>query len=238
MLAVISASAPVKAQQPERPASAVQPESVWSGVLVVALDGATNEAWALAQGVYADAKLKPAKLTEDIARVLAGEAPPESAGPALRDLADLRAAIHGDDAPSRRLLGSLAREQGVSLVLLVSGGTPTMARIFSASRGQFEATALLPDPQPEAAASKLPRWTTAVSTLHARAPQQPQQIPARADAQPRPQPSGEKDSFLLSGWFWGALGAAAALGLGAYALTKNSDSSSNANIPLKLQVLR
>src|SRR4051794_7643183 len=93
-----------------------------SGFAVLAREGATDAAWSLAKALYARDALRPSFVDEAHARVLAGEAAPKESGgegspvsverarilKKLADLAETRAAIHGDDAPSRQLLTSIA----------------------------------------------------------------------------------------------------------------------------------
>jgi hypothetical protein len=84
------------------------PASGPAGVVVVALPGATGAAWPLARDVYATAGLRPSAIDEGRARVLCGEPAAPDATPDLRDLAADVAAIRGDDAPSRALLGDIS----------------------------------------------------------------------------------------------------------------------------------
>ena len=169
-------------------ARAGEPET--SGFAVLAKDGATDAAWALAKALYAHKGLRPRRVDEAHARVLAGEPPPASkegvvappAPPApgandLADLAETRAAIHGDDAPSRQLLTSIATTfelRGILVVEMLPSQTPTTtppaapppararARLFFAKTG-FDAAEYLPDEgSPYAPA---PVWSGTVRSL-------------------------------------------------------------------------
>ena len=116
------------------------------GVAVLAIGDATGVAWPLAQALYADESIRP-PLSESQARVLAGEAPPADAPSSLRDLAETRAVIHGDDAPSRQLLMSLASSLHVKAFVTVEqqlDATPS-ARLFLASTGAFDAARYAPE---------------------------------------------------------------------------------------------
>jgi hypothetical protein len=278
---VLPAARPTTA--PTAPPPAAAPAAAWGGVAVVALEGASDPAWSLAQAVYADASLRPAKLGDASARILAGEPAAAGAAQKLLELAELRAAIRGDDAGSRRLLSSLAHDLGVTLLLVVSRPSGQASRpqalVFSAASGRFEPPPLLPDLPPPAqqpssappaasptqppaplpaastpappvaasaasAASAAARpplilspaasvsWTSALALLRARVPRPPPAAPTS------PQPGSERSSSISSGWLWGALGAAAALGLGAYFLTRNTDAASTGGIPISARVAR
>jgi hypothetical protein len=102
--------APV-ASGPARPAG--------QGVAVLAVGGASrDEAFALARAVYGS-RLRPRSLDEVRARVLAGGDPPANASRELRELAEVRGAVTGDDAAGRRLLTGLAQQVGAHALLVV-----------------------------------------------------------------------------------------------------------------------
>jgi hypothetical protein len=87
------------------------------GFAVIALDGAKDAAAPLARAVYSRPSLRPdASLDESRAHVLLGDAPP----PQLVDLGSTRAAIHGDDAPSKQLLTNVAADFHLRGVVVVS----------------------------------------------------------------------------------------------------------------------
>ena len=79
-----------------------------TGFAVLAQGAALAWAWPLAKELYARDAMRPPSLDEAHARVFAGEPPPADAPSDLRDLAETRAAIRGEDAPSRQLLAALA----------------------------------------------------------------------------------------------------------------------------------
>src|SRR5450755_3994730 len=94
------------------------------GFAVVALDGAHDAAVPLGRAVYSRPSLRPdASLDEGRAHVLLGEPAP----PALADLASTRAAIHGDDAPSRQLLANIAADFHLRGIIVVSCDTEANA---------------------------------------------------------------------------------------------------------------
>jgi hypothetical protein len=204
---------------PPAPLAAPPATQAWGGVAVIAVDGSIDAAWSLARALYADAALRPPRLDDATARVLAGEPAAEGAPLRLRDLAALRAAIHGDDAPSRRLLLSLRQELGVSLILLVDQtASGPRARLFAGAGFDED---LLVDEAPPRPTS----WSRATMRVKARAPAPP---PVREA------PAGPRGSTILSsGWFWGALGLAAAAGLTVFALSRRSSGSSSA-IPVQV----
>src|SRR6476646_9839670 len=111
-LAAIFVVGIVHAQTPSAP----PPPPPAQGVAVVGL-GARDEAFTLARAVYAG-RLRPAALDEQRARVLAGDAAPPSASKELRELGELRAAVTGEDAASRKLLASIAQQLGAEALLV------------------------------------------------------------------------------------------------------------------------
>jgi hypothetical protein len=204
-----------------------------SGLAVVAAGEGSQEAWPLAQAVYAKTSLRPS-FDEAHARVLAGEAPASDAPKDLVDLAETRAAIRGDDAPSRRLLGSLATTlhvKGIVLVMVPSGAPP-YARTFVAESGAFDAaryTAEAPD-------GGTPDWTSVVASLDRAYGERPV-APALATA-PMPPPRDKETPsrpFYTSPWFWAAVGAAAFGGVALYFATRDNGPDT---IHLQLQVPR
>ena len=134
-------------------AAVVHVEDNQHGLVVLGLGNTVDVAWPLARSVYADAALRPTMLDEAHARVLVGEPPRDGADAAaaeLRDLADTRGAIHGDDAASRRLLESIARALHVKgIVVVEAGATPTArpsARVFVTTASAYDPVHYDPDP--------------------------------------------------------------------------------------------
>jgi len=129
-----------RADDPAHPARATDPEH---GLAVMGLGSAVDAAWPLARAVYADAGLRPTTLDEAHARVLVGEPVAESSSTDLRDLAETRAAIHGDDAASRRLLASIASSLHVKGIVVVDAGSAVdprpAARVYVTSAGAYDA---------------------------------------------------------------------------------------------------
>lgn len=96
---------------PERPAG--------QGVAVLAIGtNAHEDAFALARAIYGS-RLRPTSLDEVRARVLAGGAPPANASRELRELAEIRAGLTGEDAAGRRLLTGIAQQIGAEALLVV-----------------------------------------------------------------------------------------------------------------------
>jgi hypothetical protein len=157
------------------------------GIVVLAAPGAEAPAWALAKEAYADDALRPPTLDEARARILAGQPPAADASRALRDLADQRAGVRGEDGASRALLATIAGQLGVRAVVVVTRGADgaVSARVFVTESGTFDAARYAPEP-PEAEASApaaasngamdahpdggtspapIPRWTGTVASL-------------------------------------------------------------------------
>jgi hypothetical protein len=249
VLAAAARSSLAFAQPPPVPASAPTPASV--GLAVVAMAGATDSAWPLARSVYAAESLRPVSMDEPHARSLCGEAPPSNAPPDVRDLAELIASLHGDDAPSRALLGDIARRFSVRAVVVVraDGGRPS-ARVFLADAGAFDAATYTPDEASPLSWSEATRslvrafgWPppdrirnqdALVAGESARSLSGGTHAPSLATHEE----SGNRGQvrrreFYESGWFWGALGAAAFAGGAVFLATRDSGGSA---IHLQVQV--
>jgi hypothetical protein len=182
------------------------PPVVASGVLVLATEGSVAAAWPLAQSVYGDSGLRPSGVDVATASVLAGEKPAEGAPVRLRELAEVRAAVRGDDAPSRRILASLARDFTVTAIAVVSvaDGKPTF-RLFLAATGQMDVVSFAPD-----GGDGPISWRGAVEAMRPRlapAPTGPRVEAAAPVKGPEDESSrsGASGSFLTSKWFWGAI---------------------------------
>lgn len=196
---------------PPPPAAVAPPMAAPHGLAVVALGGATDAAWPLAQSVYGTPSLRPAALDEARARVLCGEPAGPGAPQDVRDLAESLAAVKGEDAPSRMLLGEIARRLNVRalLVVRVAAGQPG-ARVFLPEAGAFDAASYAPDAGPVVA------WTAAARSL-ARTFGAEASVPPSLGAPPLAThedltlaaPPPRSKAFYESGWFWGAVGAAA-----------------------------
>lgn len=175
--------------------------SLQRGVAVVAMGtDATDATWALASRVYADPLLRPIQLDEPTARVLAGEEAGARAAPRMRELAIARQALRPGDPLVPRLAESISAELGGASLLLVHMASPAQPRalLYSASKRALVTPELWQQPDARGVRS----WEAAVGWLHAHALASQPRAPARAP--------GSK-SVLASGWFWGALGAAAAV---------------------------
>jgi hypothetical protein len=244
-----SPAAPAASPPPVAIATAA-PAPASSGLVVVALGGSMDVAWPLARAVYAQPSLRPSAVDEASARVLCGEAPAPDAPRAVRDLAETVAAIKGDDLPSRTLLAEIARRTGARAVVVVHPEAGrAVARVLLPDAGVFDAATYAPD-----AATPL-TWNAAAQSL-ARAYGGSTTPAALAGAAPAPGAAGStattsapplathaepqlttepprKRAFYESGWFWGALGAAAFAGGAAYFATRDNGAST---IHLQMQV--
>jgi hypothetical protein len=208
-------------------------------VAVVAMAGAIDAAWPLAQSVYGTPSIRPYAVDEVHARVLCGEPVVPTSPADVHDLADTVAAVRGEDAASRAVLSDIARRLNVRAVAVVhvDGGKPVM-RVFVAETQAFDAASYAPDAGAAGVA-----WASTTQSL-ARAfggpvtalgPGEPQSAPPLAtheepainNAPPKPK------AFYESGWFWGALGAAAFAGGALYFATRDNSATS---IHLDMQV--
>ena len=239
VMAVAVVSPAALAQDPAPPAVTATlptppPVAGPRGVAVVALGGATDAAWPLAQAIYGTPSLRPAMLDEPHARILCGEPAGAGAPPDVKDLAESLAAIKGEDAPSRMLLGEIARRLNVRalLVVRVEAGRAT-ARPFLPETGTFDAAVYAPDAGPTVS------WVAASQSLARTFGGEPApgggSAPALATHEEPvitgPPPRGK--AFYESGWFWGALGAAAFAGGAIFFATRDNGEST---IHLQMQV--
>jgi hypothetical protein len=232
-----AAPAPPPAPAPA-PAAAVAP----NGVAVVAMPGATDAAWPLAQSVYTTASIRPVAVDEVHARVLCGEAAPASAPGDVRDLADTVAAVRGEDPASRAILADMARKLNVrALVVVHLDGAKPVARVFIPDTQAFDAASYGPDASAGALAWSLTTQSLA-RTFGGPAASAPlagqpaagtapalatREEPEVTNAPPKPK------AFYESGWFWGALGAALFAGGAVYFATRDNGAST---IHLDMQV--
>ena len=200
---------PPRAAPAQAPAG---PVDLKDGIAVIAAAKAPiGEAWSLATSVYSDPKLRPSRLDDATARVLAGEPVPKRASAKLRELAELRSEIRPEGTATKRLLSSLASELQVSGLLVVYqvGPAQPRARLFVAARGDFAEPVLWPQPEPNGKRS----WRVAQQWL-------------RAQSSRGRQPSSSGSSVVASPWFWGALVAAAGAAVIGYSVTRDDDSNS------------
>jgi hypothetical protein len=244
-LVILNAVRPAYADSPppslSSTASVSTPAS--AGIAVVGLPGATDAAWSLARSIYAAPSLKPGPVDELRAHVLCGEAVPSGAPADIRDLADTVAALRGDDAPSRALLGDIARRFSAQAVAVVGidAGRPS-ARVFLADTGSFDAATYAPDEGSSVSWAVATRSLVRAFGSPGSSRGEPAGAPSRAagapvlatheapkveSAQPR------RREFYESGWFWGALGAAAFAGGAVFLATRDTAPST---IHLQLEV--
>ena len=222
------------------------------GLAVIALEGTSDTAWPLAKAIYARPTLRPASLDEARARVLAGEPLPPQSSPALRDLAETRVAVHGDDAPSRQLLSSIAESLHVRGLIVVAServeapvvtmgtaesaplqvrSSQPVARVFLVETRAMDAARYYPDDDGVG-------WTGAARSLErsygVALPTAAAGAFAAAPPKLKPEESSASHPFYSSPWFWGALGAAAVGATAVYFATQ--DNSGSSTIHLQAQV--
>jgi hypothetical protein len=202
--------------------------------------GPNPPAFDLARAIYAS-RLRPASVDEPHARVLAGEAPPAGAPADLRDLAEMRSTVRGDDAPSRAVLDAIANAfhlKGIVVVDMLPApnlpasndpSSPTApqarARVFLVGPHLFDAAQYAPGPGGD--------WATTVQSL------QRTFLPAAAPLAAGPlgpiPETPTKKPFYTSPWFWGAAAAAVFAGAGIYVATRDNGPRT---IHLQLQVTK
>jgi hypothetical protein len=215
------------------------------GLAVLALGAPSEAATELARETSADNSLRSA--SDARARVLLGEPVPSGAPREVVDLADLRAAVKGDDVASRQILAAIALKLGVRGIVVVeeTPGKAPSARLFLAESGEMDAARYEPD-----TGSSPIAWSATVRSL-ARAlgtTVLPEPVPGAtpsATAGAATSPFSVREGpridntppshrmFYESPWFWGAIGAAAFAAVGIFFATR--DNSTN-TIHLQLQV--
>lgn len=195
------------------------------GYAVLARSAQRDAAWSLAQETYRSERLRP-RLDEATARVLVGEAAPPARRD-LRDVAETRDAIVDTGAPSRKLLASLAKDLELEGILVVSreGEGAAVARLFEAADGTFSPI--------EVREGEGGQWGAAVASIERLAPRLAPE-PVKVAEKPAPA-EGKSKAFYESPWFWGAAGAALALGGAFFLATRDSSSDS---IHVQMQVPR
>jgi hypothetical protein len=203
------------------------------GLAVVAFPGALDAAWALASAVYAEKSLTPCGVDEAQARVLCGEAPPSNAPTPLRELAETVGALRADDAPTRALLGDIARRLSVRALLAVRGsGESATAQLFLPDVGAFDAPTYAPDLKPQES------WSKTVQSLvrsFGLAPPRPRAPPLATRLAPRTGREVSSRQFYESLWFWGAVGAAALVGGGAYYFAARDSGAPTIHLEVQLR---
>ncbi len=201
------------------------------GLAVVAVAGATDVAWPLAQSIYMDRLLRPDSLDDRHARVLCGERPLGSAPSDLLDLHQMVAALGDDDAATRVLLGELAHRLSVRAIVVVRVGEKgrTIAKVFLSETASFDAPEYSPDE------GQTPDWSAVVRSLERSfgTLAVKLQAPALATREAPLREERHPKQFYESGWFWGALGAAALAGGAFYFVSRDSSAPT---IHLELQV--
>jgi hypothetical protein len=252
-----SAEPPSASSAASSAASSTAPAAASRGLAVLAVDGATDAAWSLAREIYANAALRPEGLDDARARVLAGEAPGADAPPRVRELAQLRAAVKGDDIASRQILPAIAEQlhvRGVVVVERPANANP-VARVYIADTRAFDAARYAPDdgatltwsgateslarafgtPPPATIFPSSPASTSApLSNASNGSSALERQSSVALREGPKVEngpPAGKK--FYESGWFWGALGAAAFIGGAVFFATRDNTPGT---IHLQMQV--
>ena len=133
------------------------PAAAPSGVAVLARPGAEDAAWALAKEVYAARRCARPRSTSR-ARACSWGTPLQRRSAGVKDLADERAGVHGDDGASRALLRTIASQLNVRALVVVEAaheGAPSpSARVFVSETGTFDAARYDAGPSPRDACSR------------------------------------------------------------------------------------
>jgi hypothetical protein len=170
----------------------------------------------------------------------------------MRELAELRASVKGNDAASRRLLTDIGRDANASALLVVTregiesppppastdagldtdGGTnaalgagavpPMGARVVA--RLFDVKTGEFDAARYEPEAGSATPWQATVQSLVPRFPAPPAARPMASPPPPPPLGEGkERKPFYLSPWFWGAVGGALLVGAFVYFAGQKND---------------
>lgn len=244
LLALTSAREAAADETPLPPPPAVATPSAPPSVAIVAGTATRDDAFVLARALYTT-RLRPRRLDEVRARVLAGQPVPEDAPPDVKELGELRAAVAGEDAASRSVLASLAKRLGATALLVVvregdPATGPVVARLFLAETGELDAARYAPVPGDNG----VPTWRPTIASLERRfpAPSMPSTAatPAPTAGIGKPQPflseprkSEESKPFYTSPWLWGSIGAAALLG-GLFYVASRDTSSDTIHLQVQL----
>jgi hypothetical protein len=212
------------------------------GAVVVAVgDEAGPAARALAREVYRDERLRP-RIDDPTARVLAGDAPGPDAPASLTDLGRARAGlvvpVSEDDATYRRVLAGIGAELGAELVVPVEvRGGRTSARALRVEGASFAGVEVSATVSGEPAGAPI-QWANAPAVLRALLPADrpveakpagPRAGALAPTAKPGPPPRARRPaeppskSMFSSPFFWGSLGAVAAVGIGIFVAARVSD---------------
>ncbi len=219
----------------QAPPPMVVPAKQTQGVAVLGTAGTRDEAFTLGRAVYAS-KLRPTSLDDAHAKVLAGDAAKDDASKELKELSELRAGVTGEDAASKRLLAGIAKDLSVDAILFVTNDAPKdsdagtsapVAHLFLTESGEIDAARYIPEPGVEGALA----WRATVASLERRFAHEAAPV-AATKALP---PPVETSPFYKSGWFWGAVGAAALAGAAFYFLSRDTSTDS---IHLQMNVPR
>lgn len=205
----------------KRPKKQKRPSSPTGTIVVATSQAARRHARGLARAVYRDAVLRP-HIDERTAQVLSGNEPPKDDVELARHASVVRAlATTQDEEVQRRLAGSLARDLGARLIVLVSvrGGEPT-ARVVRMPEERMLAVKLTATKVSKAEGAPTWSWSDATSMLRELSIGAPPPGPrkkkkdAGGAALPAPKPDESEDdgNLLTSPWFWGGLGLVVTVG--------------------------
>jgi hypothetical protein len=201
------------------------------GVVVASADDASvDAAWQLASMVYADPRLRPAKLDDATARVLAGDPPGASATPRQVELHALRLSFAPGSPSSARLLAALCAETAASAIVVVH--TDTTSQVHAVVFAAVPAAFVDHDLQPSSQANKKVSWASTLAWLQGHIASKPQHTPSRAPSRAPRQPEG---TFFASGWFWGAVVMAAGAAVVAWSVSSRDQSPTTIHLQGRVQ---
>jgi len=162
--------------------------------------------------------------------VVKAERAPAPIGPAPADAADGGAVTSADGGAATGEAGAPQSEAANPTPGNAAPSTTVVARLFLADSAELDAARYSPEAGLRGAAA----WKTTVASLEARFPSGSRTNPAPASATKAVavKPEDEKSSpFYASGWFWGALGAAALIGGAFYFASQDTTAA-----PIHLQM--
>ena len=218
-VAVVAGEAAAQPATARPAATAAAAPRATRGVVVVGIgDEARADARALARVLYRDAALRPA-VSDDEARVLAGDPAAEGAPARVRELAELRAsAAASGDAGQRRLLAAIGEETGARGVVTVTrtpgvegAAARVTARVLDPARAAYAAVTIAREGDPAEWPEGAPAMVSAALPPAPAAAPKPPPPPIKPE-KPGPSldgllPSEQQRSRFSAPWFLAGLGA-------------------------------
>jgi|GEM_PF-5879090 len=226
-----SSAPPAPPRPPATPRIGADQLLLSHGVVVASADDASvDAAWQLASMVYGDPRLRPAKLDDATARVIAGDPPNASASPRQVELHALRGSFAPASPSSVRLLSALCAETGASAIVVVHTDTTRQVRavVFAAAPAAFVDHELQPSSQGDSKVA----WASTLAWLQRHVASKPEHAPSPAPSR-APRPS--EATVFASGWFWGAVVMAAGAAVVAWSVSSRDQSPTTIHLQGRVQ---